>query len=705
MRWGISMLRAPGRLAALGVMAIALTLRVIDLGIVEEPRLRIFDFFEWLWSSPTMLSPVVVVEIDEASLARYGQWPWPRGKVADLVRRIAQGRPLVLGIDIVFAEPDRLSPPEIARELTGLPRALAEQLAGLPASEPDLADALRAVPTVLALAPGRENEAAAPRMLHPAPIRQAGSEASAFLREYKSLLASLPELGAAAQGAGASVVEPDDDGIVRRVALAGSFRGTIIPAFALEVVRVGRAERSVVIDTGPHGIKNIRLGGLTIPTNKNSRAIPHFAPSPAQHLSAADVLDGRFNPADLKSKFVLLGVAGLAIGDQRQTPLGLLRGFDVNAQLVASILSGGLLQRPWYFDWIEFAMILAAGLIAIWLLHYDRPVRAAAFALAIVAGLMCLEMASFRFAGLLLDGSYAAATMLAAFGVMLIGILRAAEAELGRERAAKQRYEGELAAAQAIQMGLLPRRFPAFRNRPEIDLYARIEPARIVGGDLYDYILIDGERRLFFLIADVSGNGAPAALLMASTKEVIREAALKFGVALDDIFDEANRKTASASDDLQSEGGVFVTAFAGILDLASGNIVYANAGHEAPFIISGRKGLRQLVTEGGPPLGAIEGFSYPVDRDRIEPGEILLLYTDGVTEAEDADHRLYGVKRLERMLASLPVAEAQRLVAAVIDDLRRFIGEAEQADDITLMALRRVAGPVRPPGRQGAILP
>jgi len=322
-------------------------------------------------------------------------------------------------------------------------------------------------------------------------------------------------------------------------------------------------------------------------------------------------------------------------------------------------------------------------------------VRAAAFAVAIVACLMCLEMASFRFAGLLLDGSYAAATMLAAFGVMLIGTLRAAEAELGRERAEKQRYEGELAAAQAIQMGLLPRRFPAFHNRPEIDLYARIEPARIVGGDLYDYLLIDGERRLFFLIADVSGKGAPAALLMASTKEVIREAALKFGVALDDIFNEANRKTASASDDLQSEGGVFVTAFAGILDLASGNVVYANAGHEAPFIISGRKGLRQLVTEGGPPLGAIDGFSYPVDRDRIEPGEILLLYTDGVTEAEDADRRLYGVKRLEKMLVSLPVAEAQRLVAAVIDDLRRFIGEAEQADDITLMALRRVAGPVR----------
>src|SRR6185295_19673544 len=117
--------------------------------------------------------------------------------------------------------------------------------------------------------------------------------------------------------------------------------------------------------------------------------------------------------------------------------------------------------------------------------------------------------------------------------------------------------------------------------RPEIDVYARIEPARIVGGDLYDYLLIDGERRLFFLIAAVCGKGAPAALLMASTKEVIRETVLKFGVRLDQIFEEANQKTASASAGLQSEGGVFVTAFAGILDLATGNVIFASAGHEA----------------------------------------------------------------------------------------------------------------------------
>jgi len=272
----------------------------------------------------------------------------------------------------------------------------------------------------------------------------------------------------------------------------------------------------------------------------------------------------------------------------------------------------------------------------------------------------------------------------------VVAILRAAEEELMREREAMQRVEGELAAAQAIQMGLLPRRFPAFPDHPDIDIYARIEPARMVGGDLYDYVLIEGGRRLFFLIADVSGKGISAALLMAVTKEVVRDAVLTFGPALDRILAEANRKTAAASAELESEGGVFVTAFAGILDLGSGEVNYASAGHDSPFILGGTSGLRQLITEGGPPLGAVDEFHYPIDHDRIDVGEVLLLFTDGVTEAENAERRFYSLERLAMALVKAPVVDAQRVVAAVVDDVRRFVGGAEQADDMTLLALRRV---------------
>ena len=689
---GIALLRAPGRAAAFVLIAGALVLRIVDPGFVTELRVRGFDLVERLWPRAEDPARVAIVDIDERSLAEYGQWPWPRHMVAELVRRIAQGHPRVVGIDIVFAEPDRLSPSEIAREVPGLPPALVDALAQLPPSDRDLAEAIATVPTVLALAPSREEKTRSSDPLRLAPIRQAGGDPTPFLKSYRSLVQSQPNLRAAAVAAGAIAAEPDTDGVVRRLALAVAYQQTIVPSFALEVVRIGGGEPSIVINTGALGIENIRIGDTIIPTDRRGRAVVHFAPPLARYISAADVLGPAFDPAELQGQVVLLGVAGLDVAGLRETPLGLVRAVDLHAQLIESILLGDLLRRQPYLDWLELTAALSAGLAGIWLLRCARPVRAVAIALAIAVAFFGIELALFRFANLLFDSTFPALTLFAALGVMLVAGLRAAEAELVREREAKQRIEGELAAAQAIQMGLLPRRFPAFPDRPEIDIYARIEPARMVGGDLYDYLLIQGSSRLFFLIADVSGKGISAALLMAVTKEVVRDAVLTFAPALDRILAEANRKLAAASAELQNEGGVFVTAFAGILDFGSGQVDFASAGHDSPFILGGTTGLRQLVTEGGPPLGAVEEFRFPIDHDRVEPGEILLLFTDGVTEAHNREHTLYSSERLAKALAAAQVFDAQRVVAAVIDDVSRFIGGAEQADDMTLLAVRRVAG-------------
>jgi adenylate cyclase len=688
---GIGMLRGPGRAPALALVVAALILRIIDPGIITELRVRSFDLVERVWPRAGDSARVAIIDIDEKSLARYGQWPWPWHRVAELVRRIAQGNPRVLGIDVVFAEPDRLSPTEIARELP-LPPAVADALAQLPSSGSDLAEAMAAVPTVLALAPSHEEVAPDSDPLRPAPLRQAGEDPKPFLKSYKSLVQSQPDLRAVARAAGEIAVDPDPDGVVRRLALAVTYQQTIVPSFALEVLRVAGSERSIVIDTGALGIENFRIGGTTVPTDRRGRAILHFAPSQARSISASDVLDPAFDPAELRGQIVLLGVAGVGITGLRQTPLGLVRAVDLHAELIESILFNALLHRPSYLDWFELAAALAAGLVVIWLLRYTRPLRAVGIAVAIIAAFFGAELMLFRFADLLFDSTFPALTVLCALGAMLVGNLRAAQGELVREREAKQRVEGELAAAQAIQMGLLPRRFPAFPDRHDIDVYARIEPARMVGGDLYDYLLIGGSSRLFFLIADVAGKGIAAALLMAVTKEVVRDAVLTFGPALDRILAEANRKTAAASADLQNEGGVFVTAFAGILDLGSGEVAYASAGHDSPFVLGGGTGLRQLVTEGGPPLGTVEDFRFPIDHDRIELGEVLLLFTDGITEAENADHKLYSSDRLAKALATAATIDAQHVVAVVIDDVSRFVGGAEQADDMTVLALRRVGG-------------
>ncbi len=220
----------------------------------------------------------------------------------------------------------------------------------------------------------------------------------------------------------------------------------------------------------------------------------------------------------------------------------------------------------------------------------------------------------------------------------------------------------------------------------------------MVGGDLYDAVMLDGQR-LFFVIADVSGHGVPAALLMAMSMGVLRPATARQGEALDLVLAEANARIAAASNDLAADGGnmMFVTAFAAVLDLETGVVVYANAGHDAPFVLSEGAPPRHLTTEGGPPLGTVDGFPYTVGRHQLEAGDLVLLYTDGVTEAMDPTGALFTSERLQRVLAAAPKIGAKAIVDCVRDEIRGFAAEAEPADDITMLAVHWI-GPAQNEG-------
>jgi adenylate cyclase len=696
----LSWLRAPGRGVALVLLAIAAAMYATDPRLLREARNQGFDAVQHLWPLSANETLVQIVAIDEKSL-KLSQWPWPRTLVADLVRRIAAGKPRVLGVDIVFPEPDRLSPPVLAGSLAGLSNPITEELARLPSSDAELAKAFAEVPTVLGAAPIDEKSNTPVTMRKVVPIRAIGGDPHPFLKAYESVIHSLPVLTQAARSEASLATVSDDDGVVRAVPLLTQAEGRLTPTLALEMIRLDFAVRGIhgfdwiVTTMGSAGIESVATGTISIPTDSRGRAYLHFGPQKPHYVSAAEVFDPAFDPGQFKGKFVLLGVTGLGILDQKVTPFGVTQGIDVHGGLIEAIIGDSLLQRPASTFWIELALLLIAGSAVIWLVRYDNPQVAAAVAVGIVAVLIGGEFAAFRFAGWLIDGIYPAIVALLTFGVMLGGQLRATQAarrrlaqELEQERERTARMEGELAAARAIQMGLLPHTFPAFPERSDIDLYARIEPARAVGGDLFDYMLIDATR-LFFIIADVSGKGIPAALFMAMTKEVVRDAVQRHGAALDLVLAEANAKTAASSSEMDM---MFVTAFAGVLDLASGELQYASAGHDRPFLLHDAAGLRQLDTEGGPPLGVVEDFPFPIEHARLEGGAVLLLYTDGVTEAQDSGGGFFSSARLSAMLSGTSAHSARTVVEFCFDEVRRFAGSAEQADDITVLAIRRGEG-------------
>jgi sigma-B regulation protein RsbU (phosphoserine phosphatase) len=254
------------------------------------------------------------------------------------------------------------------------------------------------------------------------------------------------------------------------------------------------------------------------------------------------------------------------------------------------------------------------------------------------------------------------------------------ELERQLERA-NARMSIELNFAREIQMGMLPLIFPAFPTRHEISVYATLHPAREVGGDFYDFYFLDDEH-LCFVIADVAGKGAPGALLMAVSKTLIKSR------AADD--DEPSSILTHVNNELSRDNpsSMFVTAFLGIVNVKTGEVEYTNAGHNPPYIKRSDGSVEKLDAFHGPVIGAMTGLTYKQDRASLSKNDMIVLYTDGVTEAMDESDRLYSDQRFADLLGSDDLASPESVIDKTVVDVELHQGEAEQADDITILALQ-----------------
>lgn len=253
--------------------------------------------------------------------------------------------------------------------------------------------------------------------------------------------------------------------------------------------------------------------------------------------------------------------------------------------------------------------------------------------------------------------------------------------DLTETTAAKERIESELKIAREIQMSIIPKIFPPFPDRPEFDIYAFIEPAKEVGGDLYDFFFIDDDH-ICFMIGDVSGKGVPASLFMAVTKTLFKANSGE-GVRPDEILSRLNNELAQ-----DNESCMFVTIFCGILNTKTGEVLHANAGHNPPLLLRQGKEAQYLDTSGSIAVGAMEGLSFKTEKFVLHPGECLFMYTDGVTEAANLEEDLFSEKRLRDDLSALRKKPIKDIVSSLMQEIEDFSQEAPQADDITMMIIK-----------------
>jgi len=691
--------RSYGRISAAGIALLAL----LALLMWSEPRwsqrlqAAWFDFCQTRFPRTIKSTPVTVIEIDEKSLARLGQWPWPRTVLAELLRAVERVQPAAIGIDILMPEADRLSPERLLASARARDPLLDERLRWLPPSDIELARAIAAGPVVVGFAGIADQTGFEPKVppfivVDRGKSAGASRDAAANVTPYAGALGNVEAIDNAAVGHGAISAGPSDDA-VRRLPLVIRIEDRLAPSLPLEMLRIALGAREVRLFTRGSSVETIGVGDFVAPTESDGALRIYYSRrDPRRYVSAVDVLDGKIAAERLERKLVLVGTGALAMVDYQDTPLGeQMPGSEILAQVLENLYDQTWLTRPAGAPAVELTLFVLLGIGLIWVTPRWRPAGATLLAGASLALPIALGLGAFLSRRLVFDAALPALGLFVLFSALLL----MAHAEAGRERRRLERViqdqreqaayiAGELEAAKRIQTGFLPRA-DALTGDPRVEVAASLVPARDVGGDLYDFFQLD-RTRLFFMIGDVAGKGLSASMFMGVSKALYKSNVLRNPEA------SVGSLMRAANDELSRDNPemFFVTAFASILDLATGVLGYSNAGHDSPYLVGATAGVARLAEGGGPPLCAVEGFAYPDAERRLQPGDVVCLVTDGVVDACSAQGERYGATRLQALLNGLSSQRrtARGVVDAISADVRRFSAGAEAADDVTVLAVR-----------------
>ena len=384
-------------------------LRLTDPRPLEELRVRTFDFFQVLRPRPQEIRPVVIVDIDEASLRAIGQWPWPRTTVADLVTQIARLGAVAIGFDIIFPEPDRMSPAIAERSFRGIDAETRAKLNTLPSNDEALAEAIKHSRVVVgqAGAAAPEPQTAADAALQTG-FAVRGPDPSPYLVTFPGLLRNVPAIERAAAGRGLFSIDPESDGIIRRVPIIMKAQGSLVPSLSLELLRVVTGSSAILVRVDQAGVQSVAVPGLEVPTDRNGQFWVHFNKhDPTRYVSAKEVLQGNVPPDRLAGKLVLIGTSAIGLLDLKTTPTdAAIPGVEVHAQILESVLSKSSLVNPNYAIGAELALAVLFGLAII----VAAPMLPASIVIVLggclIAGLIGLSLYLFVEHNLLIDFTY-----------------------------------------------------------------------------------------------------------------------------------------------------------------------------------------------------------------------------------------------------------------------------------------------------------
>ncbi len=431
------------RVVGFSILVFFVFFRIWDPAPLESFRLKVFDYYQTLYPRPQGPLPVAIIDIDEKSLQALGQWPWPRTRIAELVRRTTKLGGVAIGFDVLFAEPDRLSPALFAKTVSSLDKETKEKLLGLPSNDQIFAAVIKRSRVVLGQSGyNKKLEDVDEKNIPYTSFATLGKDPNPYLITFPGLRRNVPELERAALGRGLITILPESDGIIRRIPVVMKAQGKIVPSLTSELLRVATGSNAILIKTNDAGISSVVLGGVEIPTDQNGQLWLHFnAHNPDRYVSAMDILDGSVDRRKLAGKLVLLGTSAIGLFDIKTTPVdAAIPGVEVHAQVLESMISKSFLTRPNFAIAVEVSAAILFGLVLILLVPMVSVLSVFLLGATMAAALVGMSWYVFIRQSILIDVAYPLISSLVIFLLLVFINYFREEQERSKVRSAFGQY-------------------------------------------------------------------------------------------------------------------------------------------------------------------------------------------------------------------------------------------------------------------------
>ena len=658
------------------ILLILIIIRIQNPEFVKSISSISFDSYQKIFKYNEKQDDIIIVDIDEPSLAKFGQFPWGRNVFSKILENINRENPKSIGFDIFFSEKDKQSPEEIIKTYSIEDVNIKNALQSIEGHDEKFQKTLKETKSVLAVFGSLVPTKGTYNRKGKARIFAKGGNVKNYVYNYKYSLGSIPILEKNSKGLGSINYITQSDAVVRSLPLIMVFNDKLFPSFGLEMIRIGEKKRSIITNLNDNGIKNISIKPYVFNTDKNSLIWVKYNRSiNNNYISAEKVFDNNFDNNFFKDKYVLIGASAKGLFDTVKIPTGeTVPGVQVHANVIDNLLKNNFLKRNDKIFIFELIVSILISIIAFVISQRIKPKYSLSIIFIGLIIIFVIGLIIYKFRSELIDVSYPMIMISITFltGLYFRFLQENKIALQNLQKEAKLLKERELAGG--VQKSLFPD-ISAFENF----VYAKNIPARDVSGDYFDVMKV-GPEEYYFTLADVSGKGVKAGMYMAKASSIFRTLSnLKF--PLERVVFGVNNEIIEAK-----FKGMFVTAVFGKFNPISGDLTYINAGHESIMLFDKSKKI-EFIESDLPPIGIMKYFAESMVKSNTIniKDKTFVVYTDGVTEGYLPNGEEFGAVGVENIVKEMDIITPKELVEKVTSTLNWGIPKLR--DDITCMAI------------------